>query len=185
MPVSRGEKKLHIFPEMCKAALWGPFHFNQMGGKLVFTAVSRWNYKSRQPLPPCRGRAQLPLSPKISSGPSSGNLGCFFSFLYIYPAHLPSLYSHIHQNAARPSAHRRHRLAHLFLRISNALCWSSSPTTGPSFGLFSPQQALRLQARPPPLNLHYDGYQGVWGLSVLNQRWQETKHGLLFFHACA
>lgn len=168
---------------MCRAALWGPFHFNQMGRELVFTAVSRWNYKSRQPLPPCRGpttAATLCVSLKIFSGPSSSNLGFFF---YICTPHLPSPYSRIHQNDMRPSTYCRDRLAHLFARIANAPALEVNPTTGPSFWLFSPQQPLWLwqqQARPPPLNLHYDGYQGIRALSVLNERWQETQHGYCF-----
>jgi len=111
-----------------------------MGGKLVFTAVSRWNYKSRQPLPPCRGPTTaatlsltLCVSLEIFSGPSSSNLGFFF--FYIYTPHLPSRYSRIHQNDPRPSTHCRDRLAHLFPRIANG---GKAPRQAPHLGSLAP-----------------------------------------------
>ncbi len=167
---------------MCRAALWGPFHFNQMGGKLVFTAVSRWNYKSRQPLPPCRGpttAATLCVSLKIFSGPSSSNLGFFF----IYIHHTSPLRTVVSIKRRAPINLLPRSIGTLICAHSQCPALEVNPTTGPSFWLFSPQQPMWLwqqQARPPPLNLHYDGFQGIRALSVLNERWQETQHGYCF-----
>lgn len=135
-----------------------------MGGKLVFTAVSRWNYKSRQPSPLCRGPAT---AATLCVGLTSFQVRR--RAIWAFSPHLPSPYSYIHQSDGHPSTYRRDRLACLFQSAANAAV-EVRPATGRSFCLFSPQQPLWLLHRPSPLKLHYDGYHGSTALSVLNQR---------------